>query len=213
MNHIASVLVVVLAALWLAWCWRSILRRTAKTSCCTGETTKCKPNCDNMLCPYPSSYSRHTRISRFHYISDLFLLRLKSRLPNIHPEQQYIVAKDFKVCFKLGNSYKTITVPRGTLTDLSSVPRLFRPFLGRVGPHLEAAILHDYLYIAWQIQNRKPEKDMQRFADDLMLEAMKAAGMGCEAHIIHWFTRLFGWCVFAGENREPLVLSADKLPK
>ena len=35
-----------------------------------------------------------------------------------------------------------IAVPKGMLTDLCSVPRLARWLVSRVGPHLEASILH-----------------------------------------------------------------------
>ncbi|MCY4463595.1 MAG: DUF1353 domain-containing protein [Albidovulum sp.] len=78
-----------------------------------------------------------------------------------------------------------LKVKRGFPTDLTSVPRPFRPFVGRVGPHLEASIIHDYLYVAWQIGGLPPTDDMRRFSDEVMLAAMPASGMGCKAHAIY----------------------------
>ena len=86
-------------------------------------------------------------------------------------------------------------------------------FVGRVGPHLEASIIHDYLYIAWQVKNVDATEERRRFADDLMLAAMKAAGMGCKADIIYRAIRLFGKPVFEGRNPEPLILCSTELPK
>ena len=48
-------------------------------------------------------------------------------------------------------TYKTregfkITVPKGFITDLASIPRPLRFFFRVNGRHIEAAILHDYLY-------------------------------------------------------------------
>ena len=54
--------------------------------------------------------------------------------------------------------------------------------------------------------------EMRRFSDDLMLAAMKAAGMCCKAHLIYVAVRLFGWCIFSKRNPEPLILIDDKPP-
>lgn len=68
---------------------------------------------------------------------------------------------------------RSITVSKGMLTDLASVPRCFRWYAGRVGPHLEAAIVHDFLYVAWQdLKEMCPKPGMRFFADRIMLAAM-----------------------------------------
>ena len=106
----------------------------------------------------------------------------------------------------------SIRAPRGTLTDLSSAPRLLRPFVGRVGPHLEATVVHDYLYVGWQVFNLTPTDDMRLFSDKVMLAAMLASGMGCKAYAIYWAIRLFGTCIFYGRNPEPLILEKENTP-
>lgn len=44
------------------------------------------------------------------------------------------------------------------LTDLSSVPWTGWSLVSRVGPHLEASIVRDWLYIAWQRQRKEPRR-------------------------------------------------------
>ena len=162
--------------------------------------------------PYPASPDwKH--ISRFRYDTDLKIMRKNEGLPCRDREAQYIVAEPYSVFFDLDGRRRTITVPRGMLSDLASVPRLFRWYVGRVGPHLEASIVHDYLYIAWQKKDLLPEEHMRRFADRLMLVAMNAAGMCCKARFIYWAVRLFGCRAFFGRNRGPLILRENQLPQ
>ena len=151
--------------------------------------------------PYPDR--EWSRISEFRYESDLNLLRLRCRLPGIRREAQYILAKPYRVSFELDNegTRRTIIVPTGMLTDLASVPRPFRWYAGRVGPHLEAAIVHDFLYVVWQDLGIQPTRSMRRFADRMMLTAMLAAGMCGKAYVIYFGVRLFGCCAF--RSREP----------
>ena len=182
----------------------------------SGLAAEYQANYDAIPEPYPPTY-RPNSITGFRYACPLHLIRLAERLPSVPPEQQYIVAQDYMVCYTLNGREETITVPCGTLTDLASVPSLFRGYVGRVGPHLEAAIVHDYLYVAWQFRRESPSrermKEMRRFGDDLMLAAMQEAGMGCKAHLIYRAIRCGGWGVFRGRNLDPLVLDLRALPK
>ena len=166
--------------------------------------------------PYPPTYKPNS-ITGFRYACPLHIMRLAERLPDIHPEQQYIVAQDYTAYYTLNGKEEPLTVPGGMLTDLASVPRPLRWYVGRVGPHLEAAILHDYLYVAWQFDEndlpRERKLQMRRFADDLMLAAMRETGMGCKARLIHLAIRWCGEGIFFGRNPEPLVLDLGKLPK
>ena len=207
-------LVVSLVVLVCVWCRKR--SGTRPQACCSDETDECrKKEYAALPCPYPQSYPRGASIAEFRYESHLYLLRLKQRLAYTDREEQYIVAKDYSVGYKLKgvNNWEKVTVPRGTLTDLSSSPGPARIFVGRVGLHLEASIVHDYLYIAWQVKNVDPTEEMRRFADDLMLAAMKNAGMGCKADLIYRGIRLFGKSVFVDCNPEPLILCSKKLPK
>ena len=200
---VLTLIVLLLASLALACLCCCLLRRARP-----GENTKrsSEPKDSGKLdSPYPSC-PNWKRISGFRYDSDLRIVRRKQGLSCRDREARYIVAECYSVSFDLDRRHRTITVPKGMLSDLASVPRAFRWLVGRVGPHLEASIIHDYLYIAWQRQGLAPDEHMRRFADRLMLVAMNAAGMRCKARLIYWAVRLFGCWAFFGKNPGPLVL-------
>jgi Protein of unknown function (DUF1353) len=46
---------------------------------------------------------------------------------------------------RIGNSTEIITVPKGFVTDLTSIPRFFWSAFSKTGPYMSAAILHDFL--------------------------------------------------------------------
>ncbi|MYA59348.1 MAG: DUF1353 domain-containing protein [Chloroflexi bacterium] len=144
-------------------------------------------------------------------------MRLAERLPDIHPEQQYIVAQEPKVYYTMNGREKPLPDKGGMVTDLTSVPRFLRWHVGRVRPHLEAAIVHDYLYEAWQFNKSEPSRERmwqpRRFADDPMLAAMLEAGMGCRARLIYLAIRWGGRGSFLSRNLAPLVLDLDALRK
>ena len=144
--------------------------------------------------PYP--HRKWNRIWRFSYESDLHLLRLRRGLPGTRREAQYIVAKPYLVSFKLDDEgvRRNITVPKGMLTDLASVPRPLRWYAGRVGPHLEAAVVHDFLYVAWQDLGMLPTGSMRRFADRIMLR--QCWPRQCAARRMR-STALFAWVAAA----------------
>lgn len=160
--------------------------------------------------PFPPEPGWKT-IASFKYDSNLHVVRLKNGIPSVAREAQYIVAKDYRVSFDLDGVRNSITVPRGMLTDFASVPKWFRSIVGRVGPHLEASIVHDYLYIAWQIAGIRPTDDMRRFADELMLEAMKAARMRFKSMLIYGAVRAGGHGVFYKKDPPPLIVPGNLL--
>lgn len=63
-----------------------------------------------------------------------------------------------------------IIVPAGFVTDLASIPRLFRPLIPQNGKHRLAAIVHDYLCREWNAAHRP-------LADRIFLEAMELLGV------------------------------------
>ena len=76
-----------------------------------------------------------------------------------------------------GATYE-VCAPPGFLTDLTSVPPVFRLLVSRAGPWLEAAVLHDYLYVAWQSVPGRGARSIDRlFADRLMRAAMQEKGV------------------------------------
>ena len=172
--------------------------------------------------PYPSQYSRRDSIADFVYHDHLQLARLKDRGQyNVPSGGNYIVSQDYRVTFTLNKHPHEIIVPRGMLTDLASVPRIFRCYVGRVGTHLEATIVHDWLYVAWQgasylVPQLQPipkarTDDMRHFADNVMHHAMLASGMRGKAHVIHGAIRCGGRCIYFDKNPTPLGLSDAQL--
>lgn len=139
--------------------------------------------------PYPDA---PVEIAAFRYDSALFLVRLKDAVKlRTGEDADYLTARPYAVSWRpKDGEWRQIIVPEGLITDLTSVPRWLRWFVGRVGPWLEAAIVHDYLYLAWQdVPGRTPTEQNRTFADDIMFAAMK------EADVRWWVARLIYWAV------------------
>lgn len=158
--------------------------------------------------PYPNG--EWSEITEFEYKDPLILRRNVRELVFRHDRKKdamYLVAEDYTVRYRLDgeDEDRFIAVPAGTLTDLATVQRLARLIIGRVGPHLEASIVHDFLYIAWQdIDGRGARREDWKFANKLMREAMKKAKVG-------WFRRILiyaavssfvGWRVYEEPNQD-----------
>lgn len=114
-------------------------------------------------------------IRDFRYIDWLILGRAPTSLLRHDREAMYVVMEDYKVKLTIDGHTRYIIVPKGMTTDLTSVPRWARSIVGRVGPHLEACIVHDWLYIAWQLQDREPTKADWKFANRVLYAGLKAA--------------------------------------
>ena len=143
--------------------------------------------------PYPEPGWR--TIGDFRYLDPLILYRCAEAVrTSSGREADYVIGQDYRVTFKVDGVDREVVVPRGMLTDLASVPRAFRWYAGRVGPHLEASIVHDYLYMAWQdLEGRGAEEIDRRFADDLFLQAMLKAKMRkSKAWALYSAVRIFG---------------------
>ena len=91
------------------------------------------------------------------------------------------------------------------MTDLVSVPRPLRWLVERVGPHLEATIVHDFLFIAWDDIGKQLTRDDWRFANRVMIAGME------EARIRWWICAFvsfaistwFSWRIF--RRKKPAV--------
>ncbi len=121
----------------------------------------------------------------FDYRSPLHLTRNIQLVQRRDGEDaDYVVAEPYETAVTVKSDgggkafHLPLVVPDGLLTDLSSVPRWGRLLVGRVGPHLEASIVHDWLYVAWQVEGLEPTGEMRKFADDVFLAAMREAGVG-----------------------------------
>ncbi|MEL6574390.1 MAG: DUF1353 domain-containing protein [Pseudomonadota bacterium] len=164
--------------------------------------------------PYPD---RWTSVSDLRFETPLLLARAEKAIPMAGSrEAQYIVAAPYTVSYLLDEQAprQRLTVPAGMLTDLASVPAVARWFVGRVGPHLEAAILHDYLFVAWQdLEGHGARSRDFAFANALMMAAMKAAGVQpMHRRIIHLaVSSPIGRLVYWKQNPPPrfVTLPAD----
>ncbi len=81
-----------------------------------------------------------------------------------------------------------IEIPIGFETDLASIPRSFMGLIPVNGRHRNAAILHDYLYVA------QPEWCSRSMADSIFLEAMTVLGESAWRRQLMWLAvRVGGW--------------------
>lgn len=128
--------------------------------------------------PYPTPQP-WLEVTDFEYLDNLYIARAKTAVrTGAGREAQYVVSAEYRCRCKVNGEPREIVVPSGMLTDLASVPRFARLLVGRVGPHLEAAIVHDFLFIAWQdLDDHPPRKSDFRFSNNVMLAAMVAAGV------------------------------------
>ena len=165
--------------------------------------------------PYPGEFEA---IYDFKYKSRLMLARLPERvIRDGDRETHYIVAEPFEVAFKVDGVERDLTVPKGLLTDLVSVPRFGRILVERVGPHLEAAIVHDFLYVAWQLlDGRDARPDDKRFADEVMFAGLKATRMPkFQQFAIRVALRapFVSWSVYKGRNKRIFIRFDDRLAR
>ena len=160
------------------------------------------PQIDN---PYPAG--QWSEITDFRYLTPLILRREVDAVAtrgDKNKDADYIVGEAYAVSYKLDGQPRDIIVPRGMLTDLSSAPTIAAlAGIGRVGPHLEASIVHDYLYIAWQYLAPKgtARSEDRRFADQLFRVAMEAAEVNSvRRELIYQAVRWFGGGVYKNED-------------
>lgn len=80
---------------------------------------------------------------------------------------------------------EVIHVPKGFVTDFSSVPKFLWPIENPLGPSAKAAVLHDYLYVH-AVKNKA-------YADKVFLEALKVLGVpNLKRHLLYYTVKLFG---------------------
>ena len=160
--------------------------------------------------PYPDGPGAVTRLR---YRTALLLIRPQAQLlDRMGEDGDYILARDYDVEVVVDGDARVITAPRGLVTDLTSVPWWLRWFVGRVGPWLEAAIIHDWLYVAWRLVERTPTPADRAFADRVMLLAMEAAGVSpLRRRAIYLAVRAFGGAAFLSEDRPILADLEDEV--
>jgi len=171
--------------------------------------------------PYPKNA---VIVESLSFDDDLILFRPVEALTNrADGRDVYMLGAD-KIVHWDGNDGQCgdVKVPFGFITDLTSVPWFFRLFVSRAGPWLEAAVVHDYLYVAWsEIEGATPRDQDRKFADDIMFAAMTAAEVGTlRKWSIYLAVRAFGgWtfknaggCYF-GDQTDPRLVYLANVPK
>jgi len=105
-----------------------------------------------------------------------------------------------------------ITVPKGFVTDLASIPQFFWDLLPPDGPWVKAAVIHDYLYYTqgtgvWKCHPRSitsPTDYTRPQADWILRDAMRDRGVdGFRRNIIYDAVRFggqHGWDASPGRN-------------
>ena len=159
--------------------------------------------------------ARDADVSDFRYETDLVILRMREACPmGEDREADYIVAAPYRVSFLADGERHTIEVPKGMLTDLTSVPRPFRWLVERVGPHLEAAIVHDFLFIAWQDLGRGAQREDWLFANRVMVAGMRAARIRpWICWVIAWaLSTRFSWTLYRARDAPPRYVDLDAAP-
>ncbi len=156
---------------------------------------------------FPNPYLQRSwsAIRHFTFDTDLHLMRGIAAVQGRHGrDADYVLAAPYRVSFVLDHQPLSIEVPAGLITDLSSVPRAVWSMtgIGRVGPHLEASIVHDFLYIAWQdLDDHRPTDADRRFADEILMAGMECAGVGwVDRQLIYGAVRTFGGAAFFGSD-------------
>lgn len=94
---------------------------------------------------------------------------------------------ELKETYTVRASFIAFEIPKGTRTDLASVPRIFWNLIAPFGLHTAAAVAHDYLYRTSKMKVTREQ------ADKVFLELMQQAGVSAfRAHLMHKGVRLFG---------------------
>lgn len=149
--------------------------------------------------PFPSGEVR--RISGFEYLDELKFVRHARVHVRKTPESLWQLSADFRARMTLhlksgAPRNVTIRAPRGLYTDLSSVPKLLWSFVGPIGPHLEASIIHDYLYMAWTDFRNSARKQDWDFADRVFLAGLRESKVPKRNLIYSLVHSDIGWSVF-----------------
>lgn len=150
------------------------------------------------------------KITDFAYLDELHFVR-HAKAPPETSESLWQLARDFRVSCTVhpaeGDPYPvTLTAPQGMYTDLASVPKAVWNIVGPIGKHLEASIIHDYLFMAWtDYRDKAMDRDWD-FANKVFQAGMKVSGVsGFRRTLIHIALRLVGWSVF---RKKPYTFEA-----
>jgi len=107
-------------------------------------------------------------ITNFVFPDHLDLIRFRQGHHGIH----FMVQVAYRAMFDTPDGVThTVTVPPGTTTDFASIPRVFQSIVTKLGPHIEAAVIHDHLCIT-----RENSGYTSKEAADIFYAGMIAGG-------------------------------------
>jgi len=87
--------------------------------------------------------------------------------------------------------YGLITVPKGFITDLASIPWIAQIIIPKIGKQNRSSIIHDYLYETGNINGKKIT---QKIADKIYLGLMRSRKVSkWNAKTQYRALRMFGW--------------------
>ena len=169
--------------------------------------------------PDPFPASDIDDIADFEYLDELAFVRHARVHVDKPPKSLWQLAARFRVRMTVhptdGDPYPlTIEAPRGLHTDLASVPDALWSIVGPIGPHLEASVVHDYLYMAWtDFRTRPAERDWD-FADAVFLAGMAVSKVSrFQRELIHTVVHSpIGWSVFRKKTYTLKERMEDWLP-
>jgi hypothetical protein len=158
--------------------------------------------------PDPFPAATIDKITDFEYLDELKFVRHAQVHVDKNPRSLWQLSAQFRARMTLhpknGEAYPlTIKAPRGLYTDLASVPDALWSIVGPIGRHLEASIIHDYLYMAWTDFRAKAVKRDWDFADDVLLAGMKVSKVRKRRIIYAVVHSPIGWAVFRKKPYSP----------
>lgn len=141
-------------------------------------------------------------MSAFQFIS---LLELQEFCPSGIPKpNEWVVDQPLIALLSLPNGEKVI-VPRGYITDLASIPRVFRAIFNVNGLLRAPAVLHDWLYSSQRFTRAQ--------SDAIFLQAMESRGIGrAERYAVYAAVRSFGWYYWSKRKATDGLNAEDFVP-
>lgn len=142
-------------------------------------------------------------MSSFQFIS---MLNLQEYTPNKVPvPDEWVVLDPLITLRSNGINADKIIVPRGFITDLASIPRVFRGAFNVNGLLRAPAVIHDWLYCSQRYSRAE--------ADTILMEAMEARGMDkATRYAVYAAVRTFGWRYY-NKRKAALGLNAEDFVK
>lgn len=96
------------------------------------------------------------------------------------------------------NGVVSVTVPKGFVTDLASIPKALRWFVSNDDYRvIRPAIIHDWLYLKHRVDGGSISRAQ---ADLLFYEMLRVEGMGViKAKLMYAAVRIGGWAAWSNE--------------